>query len=371
MYGVFTGHTFGCVCVAMIAPVVLALAGLAASPHRYATAAAAHTHAFAQTACFRSALISGCTAGPESSACFLTSACKRHHTIWQGTMGVRQPLATRHGRAPSAIRSAFGGWPLKLLAAGVAANSGDAAAGEQRRATLQGLCRAQLQAVAKENGVPANKKSSEIIKLLLGPRPDNAVAGSRDEVGLGVHVTAPKLATALGGLGMIVIFPAQGEDEIKLAIACAQFGGDAHSITGTLSASDCVFLPPHSSDPASGEGGGGKSGRIAVMQRGGGLSIVAKALLAQGADHTASALIIANTDDTLFSPGDPLGEGSAVRIPVFLIAAKDAAALHVRHCMRVPCVHACVCPGVFMNTPSCQSTFPPLSVLPCTRFSRL
>ena len=43
---------------------------------------------------------------------------------------------------------------------------------------MQGLGRAELQAVAKENGVPANKKSSEIIKLLLGPRLDNAVAGS-------------------------------------------------------------------------------------------------------------------------------------------------------------------------------------------------
>jgi hypothetical protein len=332
----------------MKALAVVALAVLVASPHGCgATAAAAHSHAaFAPVACFRSAL--------------LRATNERSPTSWR----VARRVARHHGRAPSAIRSAFGGWLSR--AAGLAANSGEAGAGEQRREILEGLSRAELQAVAKENGVPANKKSSEIIELLLdlSPRLNDAVV-DRDEVGFdggdkvrrGGQVTAPELATALGGLGIIVIYPAHGgEGEIELPIACAQFGGGANSVTGTLSASALVFTPPHSADPALGEGGGGKPGRIVVMQRGGGLSFVAKALLAQGADHAASALIIANTDDTLFAPADPSGDGGAVRIPVFLIAAKDAAALQVRQmcgcarervrvCVRARapcCARACV-----------------------------
>ena len=330
----------------MKAIAVVAIAVFAASPLGCgAAAAAAQSHAaFAPVSCFRSTLLR------VTHSCSPTSA-------WR--------VARQHGRARSAIRSEPGRWLSR--AAVLAANSGEAAAGEQRLEILEGLSRAELQAVAKENGVPANKKSSEIIKLLLdlSPRLDDAVVG-RDEVGFdggddelrrGGQVTAPELATALGGLGIIVIYPADGgEGEIEFPIACAQFGSGANSLTGTLSASARVFTPPHSTDPAPRGGGGGKSGRIVVMQRGGGLSFVAKALLAQGSDHAASALIIANTDDTLFAPADLSGDGGAVRIPVFLIAAKDAAALQVRQmcgcarervrvCVRARapcCARACV-----------------------------
>ena len=70
-------------------------------------------------------------------------------------------------------------------------------------------------------------------------------------------------------------------------------------------------------------------GQVAVMQRGGGVSFVKKALIAQ--ELGAAALIIANTDDALFQPADPAGEeGARVTIPVWLIGAKDSMALQER-----------------------------------------
>ena len=65
----------------------------------------------------------------------------------------------------------------------------------------------------------------------------------------------------------------------------------------------------------------------------------------------ASALIVANTDDQLFRPGDPSGEGAGVTIPVWLIGAKDSTALQVSACLAsVECSYANLTEGAFFRT---------------------
>lgn len=324
------------------------------------------------------------------------------------------------------------------------------------RAFLQKLKRADLQSLAKENNIPANKKSSEIIEQLIEARDPGALLrraepsvgeGSSDvvmsrvendvdnaivEEGDGMEESkedgfeeacdeaeigeaAIELSSQLGGLGAVVVFPTHGDFELELPVMAAEFGAQKNFIRGALKADEMVFFPPH--DMPAGDGVIETGRQIAVMQRGGGFSFVKKALIAQvgeqlatrctalrakchgvgclpsrvlvcvrasatvrarrlcvhsrkrrqtidetdrvcrGEEKTtceqemgASALIVANTDDQLFRPGDPSGEGAGVAIPVWLIGAKDSTALQVPACLAsVECSYASLTEGAFSS----------------------
>ena len=259
-------------------------------------------------------------------------------------------------------------------------------AGEIRK-FLEGLRRADLQSLAKDNNVAANKKSAEIIDILLQrglqvpeldaraspvtqarahPFPSEESGNEKemapslllrteeeeeeaaaDKVGdwseekedSGYHSddndgqsgadVALQLSSALSGLGAIVVYPAHGDFELELPVAAAQFGPRKDFVKGTLNADVETFFPPHCCEASRLGAQGMMQGQVAVMQRGGGVSFVKKALIAQ--ELGAAALIIANTDDALFQPADPAGEeGARVSIPVWLIGAKDSMALQER-----------------------------------------
>jgi hypothetical protein len=263
-------------------------------------------------------------------------------------------------------------------------------AGEIRK-FLEGLRRADLQSLAKENNVAANKKSAEIIDILVQrglqvPQIDDARESpvtqarappfpseenehekkkapslllrtaaaeeqeqeeeadnvsdwsekkedsgysSDDNDGQSGADVALQLSSALSGLGAIVVYPAHGDFELELPVAAAQFGPRKDFVKGTLNADVETFFPPHCCEASRVGAQGMMQGQVAVMQRGGGVSFVKKALIAQ--ELGAAALIIANTDDALFQPADPAGEeGARVSIPVWLIGAKDSMALQER-----------------------------------------
>ena len=217
------------------------------------------------------------------------------------------------------------------------------------RQFLLGLPRADLQSLAKEHNIKANKKSADIIELLIEcgvgasvlehsgecssaeMKHKSAPASSEEEenadksngaAALGAGVD---LSSALSGLGTILVQPVEGDEELELPCASALFGSDA-SVSGRLN-TQC-FSPPHEASD-----GQKMEGEVALMQRGGGISFVAKALLAQ--EQRAVALVIANTEDTLLTPGDTTAtlDGANVRIPVVLVSSLDGALL--QHGSRV------------------------------------
>lgn len=186
----------------------------------------------------------------------------------------------------------------------------DSGAGASRdedevRAFLQGLKRADLQSLAKDNNIAANKKSSEIIeKLLLARRsrsvelhlPETSVGEGSSDMTMrvendldtppreqedegGIEEAAVDLSSQLGGLGAVVVFPTHGDFELELPLMAAEFGAQKDSVRGTLNADEMIFFPPHRF--SAGDGVNGIRGQVAVMQRGGGLSFVKKALIAQ------------------------------------------------------------------------------------------
>ena len=223
------------------------------------------------------------------------------------------------------------------------------AKGAGARQFLRGLPRADLQSLAKEHNIKANKKSADIIELLIecgvgasvlehsgecssGEIKHKSAFGSSEEeenadksngaAALGAGVD---LSSALSGLGTILVQPVEGDEELELPCASALFGSNA-SVSGRLNTQ--YFSPPHEASD-----GQKMEGEVALMQRGGGISFVAKALLAQ--EQRAVALVIANTEDTLLTPGDTTAtlDGVNVRIPVVLVSSLDGALL--QHGSRV------------------------------------
>jgi len=202
---------------------------------------------------------------------------------------------------------------------------------EEIRAFLQGLKRADLQSLAKASNIPANQKSSEIIEKLVlvrhsldisfvpatgeaipgvlrvedgddeeGNEEEQKISAERDDeqsdwiaeddevevqdehdaIGNDNEITeaAVELSSQLGGLGAIVVYPTEGDFELELPLMAAQFGAQREFTGGTLHADEMVFFPPH---VPGGESEGDINGQVAVMQRGGGLTFVKKALIAQ------------------------------------------------------------------------------------------
>ena len=219
--------------------------------------------------------------------------------------------------------------PRYYLSGAAGSEPGGSGNEDEVRAFLQKLKRADLQSLAKENNIPANKKSSEIIEQLIEARDpgalllvqpsvrditsdvvmsrvengvDNAIVEEGDgmeeseeggEDGLEeacdeaeIGEAAIELSSQLGGLGAVVVFPTHGDFELELPVMAAEFGAQKDFIRGALKADEMVFFPPH--DMPAGEGVIGTGRQIAVMQRGGGFSFVKKALLAQVGEQPAT-----------------------------------------------------------------------------------
>ena len=191
------------------------------------------------------------------------------------------------------------------------------------------LSRKELQDLAKQWGIRANKKNEEIRAELLSlssggasKQPivteDNSVmTGEEEDQKL---LSLPK-AHALDGIGSLTV-----DDTVELACVRASFGPRRTSISGYAAVEDKETTEER-----------GKNSRKIMIMRRGGESFVAKALRAQvmcrsyaelvaltnEQEAASDALLIFNSDDQLFAPGDPNNIGGDVKIPVFL-TSKDS-----------------------------------------------
>ncbi|EKX51457.1 hypothetical protein GUITHDRAFT_134387 [Guillardia theta CCMP2712] len=195
---------------------------------------------------------------------------------------------------------------------------------------LELLSRKELQDLAKQWGIRANKKNEEIraelLSLSSGGASEQPIATEDNSVMTGEEedqklLSLPK-AHALDGIGSLTV-----DDTVELACVRASFGPRWTSISGFAAFEE---------DKETTEGRGKNSRKIMIMRRGG-ESFVAKALRAQvmyrsyaepvvltNEQQSASdALLILNSDDQLFAPGDPNNIGGDVKIPVFL-TSKDS-----------------------------------------------